>query len=384
MQEQHFLSSPGASMSFSINIGPNIRKSAYFDATVRDGVRGFSVYNHMYIPGNFGDPDGEYDRLINGVAMWDVAAQRQVQLQGPDAGRLAQYLTPRDLSKTKVGQGRYVPLCDHAGWLINDPVLLKLSDDCYWLSVADSDIHLWAAAIGRERGWSVEVSEPDVSPLAIQGPKAEEVTAALFGDWVLDLRYFGFRQTELDGIPLVLARSGWSKQGGFELYLQDGSRGVELWDRVKAAGAPFDIGPGAPNDIERLETGLISYGADMRWQDFRASPFEMGFGPLIDLQGGHDFVGRAALQRMAADPPARQRVGLLIADRPPLSGEPIPVWQGDEQVGHVAEFAYSARVGTTIGHALIRSDLAEAATGLGIRLGDRTYAATLHPIPFLK
>lgn len=371
-------------MQFSLSIGPNIRKSAYFDATVRDGVRGFSVYNHMYIPGNFGDPEGEYDRLINGVAMWDVAVQRQVQLLGPDAGRLAQYLTPRNLEKTKVGQGRYVPLCDHAGWLINDPVLLKIAEDCYWLSVADSDIHLWAAAIAHERGWAVEVSEPDVSPLAIQGPKAEDVTAALFGDWVRDLRYFGFRQTDLDGIPLVLARSGWSKQGGYELYLQDSTRALELWDRVKEAGAPFGIGPGAPNDIERLESGLISYGADMRWQDYRATPFEMGFGPLIDLESGHDFVGRAALTRMAAEPPARLRVGLTIADTPALPGSPVPLWQGEAQVGYVAEFAYSPRVGTTIGHALIRADLAEAAEGLHLRLQGQSYAAYLHPIPFIK
>jgi len=371
-------------MSFSISVGPNIRKSAYFNATVRDGVRGFSVYNHMYIPGNFGDPDGEYDRLINGVAMWDVAAQRQVQLQGPDAGRLAQYLTPRDLSKTKLGQGRYVPLCDHAGWLINDPVLLKLSDDSYWLSVADSDIHLWAAAIGRERGWSVEVSEPDVSPMAIQGPKAEDVTAALFGDWVRELRYFGFRQTDLDGIPLVLARSGWSKQGGYELYLQDGSRGLELWDQVKAAGAPFDIGPGAPNDSERLESGLISYGADMRWQAYRATPYEMGLGALIDLDSGHDFVGRAALQRMSTEPAARQRVGLTIKDQPPLPGQPVALWQGDAQVGHVVEIAASPRLNTTIGHALIQRDCAEVVTDLHLRLDGQRYDATLHPLPFIK
>lgn len=162
-------------MTFSIGIGPNIRKSPYFDATVRDGVKSFSVYNHMYIPAHFGDADAEYDRLLNGVAMWDVAAQRQVQLLGPDAGKLAQYLTPRNLTNTKVGQGRYVPLCDLEGWIINDPVLLKLADDRFWLSVADSDIHLWATALGREKGWDVAVSEPDISPLAIQGPKAEDV-----------------------------------------------------------------------------------------------------------------------------------------------------------------------------------------------------------------
>ena len=174
-----------------------------------------------------------------------------------------------------------MPLCDHDGWVINDPVLLKLSEDCFWLSVADSDVHLWAAAIGRERGWDVSVMEPDVSPLAIQGPKAVDVAQALFGSWVRDLRYFGFAETELEGIPLVLARSGWSKQGGFELYLRDGSRGSALWDLVKRAGAVFGIGPGAPNDTERLESGLISYGADMRWQNpprqpVRKRPWRVG------------------------------------------------------------------------------------------------------------
>jgi glycine cleavage system aminomethyltransferase T len=233
-------------MTFSIHIGPNIRTSPYFEATVADGVRSFSVYNHMAIPGHFGDPEAEYDRLLTGVAMWDVAAQRQVQLDGPDAMALAQLLTPRNLSGTRVGQGRYVPMCDHDGWLINDPVLLPLSETCVWLSIADSDIALWAAAVGRERGLDVRVTEPDVSPLAIQGPKAMDVASALMGDWVRELKYFQFRETELDGIPLIVARSGWSKQGGVELYLRDGTRGTELWERVKRPARPSASDPARP------------------------------------------------------------------------------------------------------------------------------------------
>jgi glycine cleavage system aminomethyltransferase T len=233
-------------VTYSIHIGPNIRTSPYFEATVADGVRSFSVYNHMAIPGHFGDPEAEYDRLLTGVAMWDVAAQRQVQLDGPDAMALAQLLTPRNLSGTKVGQGRYVPMCDHDGWLINDPVLLPLSETCVWLSIADSDIALWAAAVGRERGLDVRVGEPDVSPLAIQGPKAMDVASSLMGDWVRELKYFQFRETELDGIPLIVARSGWSKQGGVELYLRDGTRGTELWERVKRPARPSASAPARP------------------------------------------------------------------------------------------------------------------------------------------
>lgn len=345
---------------FAIGIGANIRKSAYFDATIRAGVRCFSVYNHMFIPAHFGQPDAEYQRLIDGVVMWDVAAQRQVEISGPDAAKLVRYLTPRNLAGTKVGQGRYVPICDHDGRVLNDPVLLKLSDDRFWLSVADSDIHLWAAAIGRERGWDARVFEPDVSPLAVQGPKAVDVITSLFGDWVRDLRYFGFRETELDGIPLVLARSGWSKQGGYELYLTDSRHGTALWDRVEKAGAPFGIIPGAPNDIERVESGLVSYGSDMRLQVIPANPYEMGLGGLIDLAGGHEFVGRAALAALAATPPARQRCGFWVEGNPASPGHQVAVTQGDTVVGYLSELVYSPRLQRSIGIGLIRADLVQA------------------------
>jgi len=368
---------------YHIGIGPNLRKSAYFDATISDGARSFSVYNHMLIPGHFGDPEAEYDRLLNGVAMWDVAAQRQVELQGPDAGKLAQYLTPRNLSQTKVGQGRYVPLCDYEGWLINDPVLLKLDDDRYWVSVADSDIHLWAAAIGRERGWDVRVSEPDVSPLAIQGPKAEDVVAKLFGEHIRDFKYFGFMQTDLDGIPLVLARSGWSKQGGFELYLQDSSQGTALWDHVKDAGAAFGIGPGAPNDVERLESGLISYGADMRVQTHRANPFEMGLGGLVDLTGHHDFVGKDALLSMAKAEITRKRVGFVIDGHPTPPGHQIPLLHNGQDAGFVSEFAFSKRLNKTIGVGLMRTDIGDAPSTLSVIVGDQAHSAHLTGIPFV-
>ncbi|MBN8631462.1 MAG: glycine cleavage system protein T [Rhodobacterales bacterium] len=368
--------------TIEIAIGANLRKSPYFEATLRAGAKSFSVYNHMLIPGHFGDPDGEYRRLMTGVAMWDVAAQRQVEITGPDAARLVQYLTPRNLTGTRVGQGRYVPICDHDGYLINDPVLLKLAEDRFWLSVADSDIHLWAQAIAKERGWQAEVSEPDVSPLAIQGPKAEAVTAALFGDWVRELRHFGFRDTTLDGIPLVLARSGWSKQGGYELYLTDGSRGEELWDRVAAAGAPFGIGPGAPNDIERVESGLISYGSDMRRQVIPADPFEMGLGGLVDLAREDDFVGRAALQRIAARGAARRRVGFWVEGTPPSPGHPVPVLLAGQTVGVLSELVFSPRLGRSIGLGLLRADLEDATTGLSAALPGR--AAPLQPttLPF--
>lgn len=372
-------------MTFAISIGSNIRKSPYFDSTVADGVQSFSVYNHMYIPGHFGDPAAEYDRLINGVCMWDVAAQRQVELRGPQAGELAQYLTTRDLSKTTIGQGRYVPICDYDGLLINDPVLLKLSEDRYWMSIADSDILLWAKGIARERGLDVTVFEPDVSPLAIQGPKALDVVRDLFGDWVADLRYFMFRETELNGIPLVLARSGWSKQGGYELYLMDQSRGADLWAMVKTAGQPHGIGPGAPNDAERIESGLLSFGADCRFQTYPANPFEVGLTALVSFESGHDFVGRDALLKIKADGIKRHRVGIIPDGEPvPQNQHPIEISQNGSPVGYASEIIYSPRLQKNIGIALMDIRITASSTGLSILVDGKPRRLTTTPLPFIS
>jgi glycine cleavage system aminomethyltransferase T len=372
-------------MSFSLGIGSNIRKSPYFDATVADGVQSFSVYNHMYLPAHFGDPQGEYERLINGVAMWDVGAQRQVELQGPDAAQLVQYLCTRDVSGTAIGQGRYVPICNHDGNLINDPVLLKLSEDQFWLSIADSDIELWAGAIAAERGLDVRVFEPDVSPLAVQGPKAAELIAQLLGEWTQDLKYFWFRESSLQGIPLVLARSGWSKQGGFELYLRDGTRGRELWDIVKTAGAAFDIGPGAPNDAERLESGLLSYGADARLQTCPANPFELGLGKLVDLDGADDFIGKTALLKIKAAGIKRRLCGFVIQGDPVKASEHrVPVMQNDTVVGSISEMAYSSRLEKNIGIGLLSSEIDDEADNLCVAVGKELRLASVNSLPFIR
>ncbi|SFA73057.1 aminomethyltransferase [Poseidonocella pacifica] len=371
-------------MNFQIGIGPNIRKSVYFDATVADGVAGFSVYNHMYIPAHFGNPEAEYDSLMNGVAMWDVAAQRQIEISGPDAGRLIQFLTTRDMSKTKIGQGRYVPICNHAGRLINDPVALMVAPDRYWLSIADSDIELWASAIAAERGMDVQVSEADVSPLAIQGPKAEALAVDLFGEWVTSLKYFGFKETSLRGIPLILARSGWSKQGGFELYLLDGSRGGDLWSIVKAAGERYGIRPGAPNDQERIESGLVSYGADGRLQTNPCNPFEISLGKLVDFDQPDDFVGRAALLKIKTEGPRRRRVGFRVSGAPIRSCQSsVAVQTADgETVGILSESIYSSRFSCNVGVGMIASEIGDDATDLSVTLGGESRQLDVTSLPF--
>ena len=337
---------------FGITPSARLRPSPYYEATLAEGVCAFTTYNHMLMPTSYGKPLDEYWRLINGVSQWDVAVERQVQLRGPDAGRLAQILAPRDLSKCKVGQGKYVPLVNHQGVLINDPICLKLADDLYWLSIADSNIWFWASAIAAERGLRVEVSEPDVSPMAIQGPKAEDVVAHLCGDWVRGLKYFWFREFDLGGIPLVVARSGWSKQGGFELYLRDGSQGTKLWNLVKEAGQPWGIGPGNPNWSERVESGLISFGGDT---DGQTNPYEVRMGKYVDLHVPDDTVGIQALRRISAEGPKRHSLGIILD-----AGDPVspgfswnPIYKDGVKVGDLTNCIFSIRVQKNLGFALI-------------------------------
>ena len=370
-------------MSYQIALGPRVRKSPFFDSTAKTGVTHFTIYNHMYMPVSYGDLPAEYDRLMNGVSMWDVAAERQVALKGPDAVTLARYLTPRNLENLRFGIGKYVPMTNAIGTLINDPVLLQVADDEIWLSIADSDMKFWAEAVAIGKGLNVQVYEPDVSPLAIQGPKAIDVVSDLFGDHVRDIKYFGFIDTELNGIPIVLCRSGWSKQGGFELFLRDGSRGNALWDIVAEAGAQYGIGPGAPNYIERVESGLVSVNADT---DDQSNPFEMGLGKFVDLDQDVDFIGKDALKKIKAEGIRRRFCGLVF-DGAPLKATNThkwPVTLKGEYVGFASASAWTPRLECNIATALITVEAADHGTDLVIDSEEGIRNAYVTSLPFRK
>lgn len=365
---------------FGITPSARLRPSPFFNATIAEGVTSFTTYNNMLMPTGFGHPEEEYWRLLNGVSQWDVAVERQVQLEGVDAGRLVQILCPRDLTRLTVGQGKYVPLCNHDGVLINDPIVMKLDENRYWLSIADSNIWFWARAIAAERKIKVRVTEPDASPLAIQGPKAEDVVASIFGDWVRQLKYFWFRETEIEGIPVLLARSGWSKQGGFEIYLKDASQGSELWKLVAEAGKPWDIGPGNPNLCERVESGLLSYGGDT---DSATNPFEVRLGKYIDLSVDDEVVGIAALRRIRDHGVKRHQLGLALEGDQPIapSFSWRPITKDGQKVGDMTNGVWSWRLKQNIGFALI-STTCKPGDRVSVIDDGRPHTATLAELPF--
>jgi dimethylsulfoniopropionate demethylase len=369
-------------MADGLNMSRRIRRTPYTGRVEAAGVRGFSVVNHMLLPKAY-QPSVEQDywHLREHVQIWDVACQRQVQLEGPDAERLAQWMTPRAIAKAQPGDCLYVPITDVDGGMINDPVLLKLDQDKFWLSVADSDVLLYAKGLAIGGGLDVEICEPDVSPLAVQGPKAEDLMVDLFGEAIRDVGFFKYGWFEFQGTPQLIARSGYSRQGGFEIYLNGSKFGPALWDAIWAAGEKHHITPGCPNLIERIEGGLFSYGNEMTRE---VNPLEFGMGKFCKLDGSIDFIGREALQKVAADGVRREIRGVLF-DGPacPTCSIPWPVMVGEAQVGQITSAIWSPRLMRNIGLSLIARAHWEIGTAITVTYPDGSQqAGEISDLPF--
>ena len=365
----------------TIQRGARLRRSPFFDGTQRAGCRGYTVYNHMFLPIAYSDPEREYWKLVNDVTVWDVSVERQVEITGPDAFAFTNLLTPRDLTRCKVGQGKYVVITAPDGGIINDPVLLRLGENHFWLALADSDMLLWAKGVAYGSGMDVDVREPDVSPLQIQGPKSKPVMQALFGNDVLALSYDCFLEMTLDGIPVVVTRTGWSGEVGFEIYLRDGSRGADLWERVMAAGAPHGIASTGPSDIRRIEAGILNYGIDMTLEN---NPYEVGLDRLVSLDRDMAFIGKDALGRIREAGVARKLVGVEIDGDPlDLNMTRWPVHANGSAVGEITSAVYSPRLKKNIGYAMVPAKHAELGTTLRATVPGRDAALTVVEKPFV-
>jgi glycine cleavage system aminomethyltransferase T len=369
--------------SFPFYFASWYRKSPYFQRTVEAGCTSWDLYNHMLIPTLYDDDVEEYWHLLTAVTLWDVAVERQVEIVGPDAARFTQLLTPRDLSACAITQCKYVTLCAPDGGIVNDPILLRLAQDRFWLSLADSDALLFAVGVQALAGLDVDIREPDVSPLQLQGPKSKDVARKLFGDDILSLRYYWCRELELSGIPLVVSRTGWTGEVGYELYLRDSSRGLELWDAVMSAGEEFGIRAIAPSDQRRMEAGIYNYGNDM---DITNNPYEVtGLERLVELDNDNPVVARAALERIRAEGVRRKLVGVRI------EGDPLGMWLEDfwpvrfdgDVVGKLTSASYSPRLEYNMAYAWVPIDRSEPRTALSVASPEGELRAEVVALPFL-
>ena len=361
--------------------GTQIRKSPYFKSTVKWGATGFSVYNHMYIPRDFGNPEQNFWNLIEKSILCDVAVERQVEITGPDAYKFIQLLTPRDLSKLSIGQCKYVLIVNDKGGIINDPVLLRLGENHFWLSLADSDVLLWAQGVAVNSGLNIKIGEPDVSPLQLQGPTSAEIMVKLFGEDIKDLKYYWFREYELDGIPLVVSRTGWSSEFGYEIFLRDGSKGNELYEKIMEAGKEHGLKPGHTSSIRRIEGGMLSYHADA---DIETNPFELGLDRLVNLNSEINFIGKEALKKIKKEGIKRIQVGLEL-DCAPLEKPNTtfwPIYKDGKKIGKVTSAVYSPRLKKNIALAMVEINHSEIGNDLKVIFDNKEINSTIIEKPF--
>jgi glycine cleavage system aminomethyltransferase T len=384
-------------MADSVNPDPGvllytrIRKSPYYYGSRRHGVVLYSTYNHHYHPRLYGDPFEEYWQLLQGVTLWDVGgAERQVEITGADAFEFTNMLTPRNLNQCAVGQCKYSFITDERGGIVNDPVLLRLAENHFWLSLADSDVLLWCKGLAYHSGLDVQISEPDVGPVQIQGPKSKEVMSDLFGEEILELPYYHMVDRELDGMQLVISRTGYTGELGYELYLRNASRdGVKLWDAVLQAGEPHGLVPIGPCHIRRIEGGILAHGCDMTIEE---NPYEVGYGYkwMVELDQEQDFVGRDALRKVREQGVRRKLIGVEIggsklgAYNDGSMPDFFPVVKDGKRIGQVTSACYSPRLDKNIGFAMVPVEQSEIGTELEVERPEETVPAQVADRVFFK
>ncbi len=343
--------------SATLYFGPWYLKSPFFEATRRAGCTSYDIYNHMYLPGYYDDPETEYWLLANGVTMWDVGVERTIQVSGPDADRLMDMITCRDLTKCAVKQGKYMLVTAPDGGIVNDPVLLHVDENTWWMQLADSDAGLYALGVAASSGLDAEVTMPDVHPMQVQGPLSAKTLEKLVGPAIYDIKYYWTERFEIDGIPVVISRTGWTAIPGFEVNLLDGSKGDDLWNAVLGAGEEFGLKPIAPCEARRIEAGIFNYGSDMRLTD---TPFHvMGLERLVEEQP-QDYIGKDALEALRSSGVDRKLVGIeLQGDE--LRAEMSQYWMAykdGKQVGHLTDAVWSPGLKKNIGYVWVPIDLA--------------------------
>jgi glycine cleavage system aminomethyltransferase T len=379
-----------ASETFTFYIQPWYRKSPYFEATKRAGCTSWGLYNHMLLPTLYDDPVTEYWALVNDVTMWDVSVERCVQISGPRTLEFTNLLTCRDLTACAVGQCKYVLLTARRGGIVNDPVLLRVDEDRIWLALADSDALLYAKGVAACAGFDdIDIEETDVAPMQVQGPRSKDVIRDLFGNAVADLRYYLCTRAEVDTIPVVVSRTGWTGEVGYEIYLEDPRRGDDLWRRVEEAGAPYGIRAIAPCEARRIEAGIFNYGSDIRPED---TPFHVsGLERYVELDQEDDFIGKRALARIAREGVDRKLVGIDIGGEPMTDeGALNDFWpirepsgrQVGPAIGKVTAGAWSPRLERNIGYAWVPIEHADVGTTLEIDAGSGRREATVAALPF--
>jgi aminomethyltransferase len=365
--------------------GARNRRTPYHEATQRYEPKGYTVYNHMYFPIRFDTFEAEFDALLTGVTLWDVSVERCLEIGGPDGFRFAQQLTPRDLSTCAVGQAKYVLICDRDGGIVNDPVLTRMDENTFWFALASSDALLFARGLRNAYpDLDVTIREADVAPLQVQGPRSKDLMVKLLGEEILELKYYFWTEAKIAGAPVVVTRTGWTSEVGYEVYLTDTSRGVEVYEAIMEAGREFGIRPTGPSDIRRIEGAIFNWGADMTYEN---NPLELGLERLVDWALSDDAsISMAALREIRERGVSRRIIGLEFDGEPfpGLNNVKWPVVEPDgTKIGKVTSAIYSPRLDKNIGFAWLPADRSTDGTTVSVQTEWGPRRGTVVPMPFV-
>ncbi len=367
--------------NFPIIKSRRLRSTPYTDRIESHGVSSYTVYNHMLLPATFKSLESDYKHLKKFVQVWDVAAERQVEITGKDSSELVQLMTCRDLSKSKIGRCYYAPLIDNEGFLVNDPIINKLAEDKWWLSIADSDVIFFAKGLAAGNKFKVEIKEPNVNILAVQGPLSDDLMSKLFGEEIRELKFFNFKYFDFRGKKYFIARSGWSKQGGYEIYVEDNIAGQDLYDYLFEYGTEYNVKAGCPNLIERIESALLSYGNDF---DNRDNPFEANFDRFINLESNVNFLGKEKLTEIKQNGINRKLMGVKIDhNKIDMYCEKTLYDDNNNIIGYVRSAAYSPTFKKVIGIAMINKPYWEKKDQFRIEIDEKIYVGTVCDLPFI-
>ena len=367
--------------NFSIAKSRRIRSTPYTSRIEEQGVTAYTIYNHMLLPAAFGPIEDSYHHLKEHVQVWDVAAERQVEISGKDSAKLVQLMTCRDLSRSKVGRCYYCPIIDDSGNLVNDPVVLKLDENKWWISIADSDVIFFAKGLAAGNKFDVKIIEPIVDIIAIQGPKSFRLMEKIFGKKIIELKFFGFNYFDFEGVKHLIARSGWSKQGGFEVYVQNTLSGQKLYDHLFEVGKEFNVKPGCPNLIERIESALLSYGNDFDNDD---NPFECGFDQYVSLDSEINFLGKEKLKKIKSEGIEKKLMGVKIdVQEISLTSSKNIYDENNTLIGELRSSAYSPQFKQVIGIAMIKKPFWKNSKTFKIELNNNTFNGKVCDLPFI-
>jgi len=367
--------------TYSIAKSRKLRSTPYTSRIEKQGVTAYSSYNHMLLPAAFGSIEDSYYHLKKNVQVWDVAGERQVEIIGKDSAELVQLMTCRDLSKSKDGRCYYCPIIDDKGGIINDPVVLRLNNNRWWISIADSDVILFAKGLAIGNKFDVQIFEPEVNIMAVQGPKSFKLMEKVFGEEITKLKFFGFDYFDFKGTKHLIAQSGWSKQGGYEIYVENTNSGLALYDHLFEVGKEFDVKPGCPNLIERIESALLSYGNDM---DNNNNPFECGFDKFINLDSDVIFLGKENLKKIKSEGIKRRLMGVQIdAKEINVSGSIDLKDENNIKIGELRSGCYSPHIGKVIGIAMIKKPFWEVSQTIKIEINNQTFDGKVCDLPFI-